>query len=381
MADSSRRTAEDQYLEILESFPALIWRSGTDAKCNYFNSMWLEFTGRTLEQEYGDGWVEGVHPEDLDHCVKTYLDAFGRAEPFKMDYRLRRNDGEWRWIADFGRPFHSLTGEFAGYIGSCYDITDRVKRADELEATVRERTRMLTDTIRALEAAGETRSRFLHAMSHELRTPLNSILGFSGVLLGGLAGPLTEEQTKQMTMIRQAGTSLFILVSDMLRMAESDEGVPLSAPVALADVLEGALPYLGDDAGRVSINEAAVSGIIVSADFRLLCELVVHLFRTALSASETGEVTVTGEPGPYTSALRFEFAGAAAADGFIDSDEDDFALLGRPDGDRPSGSGLEFAIARNLVRPLGGRLSASPARAGGSILELVLPTSDSPHDL
>ncbi|MBU4556689.1 MAG: PAS domain-containing sensor histidine kinase [Actinobacteria bacterium] len=381
MADYSRRTAEDQYLEILESFPALIWRSGIDAKCNYFNSMWLEFTGRTLEQENGDGWVEGVHPEDLDRCVKTYLDAFARAEPFKMDYRLRRNDGEWRWIADFGRPFHSLTGEFAGYIGSCYDITDRVERADELEATVRERTRMLTDTIKALEAASETRSRFLHAMSHELLTPLNSILGFSGVLLEGLAGPLTEEQTKQMTMIRQAGASLFILVSDMLRVGESDEGVLLAAPVPLADVLGGALSDLGGDAEQVSIDEASVSGIIVNADFRLLRELVVRLFRTALSTSETGKVRVTGEPGPRTSAIRFEFTGTAAADGFTGSDEDDFALLGRAGGDRPSGSGLEFAIARNLVRALSGRLSASRTRTGGSILELFLPTSGSASEL
>jgi PAS domain S-box-containing protein len=373
-ADSSRRTAEDQYLEILESFPALIWRAGTDTKCNYFNSMWLEFTGRTLEQEYGDGWAEGVHPEDLDRCIKTYLDAFGREEPFKMDYRLRRADGEWRWIADFGRPFHSLAGEFAGYIGSCYDITDRVERAADLEATVQERTRMLTDTIEALEAANETRSRFLRAMSHELRTPLNSILGFSGVLLDGLAGPLTEEQVKQMAMIRQAGTSLFDLVNDMLRMAEMDEGV--AVPVPLADVLEGALSDLKGDTGRVSINQESVSGIIVSADLRLLRELVARLLQTALSASETGEVTVTAERDPLTSTIRFEFEGTAA-DRFIAADEDDFALLGRADGDRPIGSGLEFAIARSLVRTLSGRLSASHTQTGHSILELVLPTSGS----
>lgn len=375
MADSSRRTAEDQYLEILETFPALIWRSGTDAKCNYFNSMWLEFTGRTLAQESGDGWAEGVHPEDLDYCIEIYSDAFERREPFNMDYRLRRNDGEWRWIADFGRPFHTLTGEFAGYIGSCYDITDRVEHTDDLEATVRARTQMLTDTIEALEAASKTRSRFLHAMSHELRTPLNSILGFSGVLLEGLAGPLTEEQTKQMAMIRQAGASLLVLVSDMLRIAEVDDSVAFAAPVPLADVLGEALSNLKDDAGRASIDERSVSDIIVSVDSRMLRELVVHLIQTALSASETGEVTVTGKPGPRTSTIRFEFAGRNAADGFIGSDEDDFALLGRADGDRPSGSGLEFAIARSLARTLGGRLSASHAQNGDSILELVLPTS------
>lgn len=375
MNDSSRRTAEDQYLEILESFPALIWRAGTDAKCNYFNSMWLEFTGRTLEQEYGDGWAEGVHPDDLERCVKTYLEAFERREPFKMDYRLRRSDGEWRWIADFGRPFHSLTGEFAGYIGSCYDITDRIEHADDLEATVRARTQMLTDTIEALEAASKTRSRFLRAMSHELRTPLNSILGFSGVLLEGLAGPLTEEQTKQLAMIRQAGTSLLALISDMLRIAEIDDIVARAEPVPLADVLGEAISDLKGDAGRASIDERSVSGITVSADPRLLRELLVHLFRTGLSVSEIGEVTVTGKAGPQTSAIRYEFAGSAAADGFVGSNEDDFALLGLAGGDRPTGSGLEYAIAHSLARTLGGRLSASHARNGDSIVELVLPTS------
>ncbi|MCE5194224.1 MAG: CHASE domain-containing protein [Nitrospiraceae bacterium] len=122
--------ARDFYLTLLETFPALIWRSGTDAKCDYFNKTWLDFTGRTVEQEMGDGWAEGVHREDIDRCVKTYLDAFNKREPFEMEYRLRRYDREYRWIVDFGRPFYDLDNKFAGYIGSCYDITDK-KQAEE----------------------------------------------------------------------------------------------------------------------------------------------------------------------------------------------------------------------------------------------------------
>ena len=120
------------YLRLLEEFPAMIWRSGLDAKCNYFNQSWLRFTGRTLEQEQNEGWVEGVHPEDREQCVDTYLRAFHSRQAFEMEYRLRRHDGEYRWIMDFGRPFDDLEGNFAGYLGSCYDITERKQSEEEL---------------------------------------------------------------------------------------------------------------------------------------------------------------------------------------------------------------------------------------------------------
>lgn len=118
------------YLTLFENFPALIWRSGLDGKRNYFNKSWLDFTGRALEQEMGDGWASGVHPEDFDYCLNTYIKAFNSHKEFDMEYRLRRYDGEYRWIVDMGRPFYDLNGDFSGYIGSCYDITER-KTAEE----------------------------------------------------------------------------------------------------------------------------------------------------------------------------------------------------------------------------------------------------------
>lgn len=121
------------YLKLFDDFPALIWRSGTDGKCDYFNKAWLAFTGRTLQQELGDGWAENVHVDDLDWCVTTYLNAFKRRKPFDMEYRLKRYDGEYRWIKDMGRPFNDLDGKFAGYIGSCYDITESREYAKKME--------------------------------------------------------------------------------------------------------------------------------------------------------------------------------------------------------------------------------------------------------
>ncbi len=117
----------EQYKLIVESSPNMIWRSNTSAKCDYFNKTWLDFTGRTLEQEYGFGWVEGVHPEDLDRCVKLYMDSFKEQKKFEMDYRLKRHDNEFRWINDRGIPFYNKQGEFIGFIGSCMDVTEKVE--------------------------------------------------------------------------------------------------------------------------------------------------------------------------------------------------------------------------------------------------------------
>ncbi|MEI8049340.1 MAG: PAS domain S-box protein [Bacteroidota bacterium] len=129
---TERIQAENQLQESLVQFrnlanagSALIWTSGTDKLCNYFNETWLKFTGRTLEQEMGNGWANGVHPDDFDRCLETYLSAFDKQLPFEMEYRLQHSDGEYRWILDLGTPNFNSTGEFVGYIGHCFDISER----------------------------------------------------------------------------------------------------------------------------------------------------------------------------------------------------------------------------------------------------------------
>ena len=111
----------------------MIWRSNTTAECDYFNGSWLRFRGRSMEQECGNQWAEGVHPEDFQRCLSTYLDAFANREPFEMEYRLKRHDGEYRWILDKGAPFFNENDEFQGYIGSCIDVTDRIEAQRELD--------------------------------------------------------------------------------------------------------------------------------------------------------------------------------------------------------------------------------------------------------
>jgi PAS domain S-box-containing protein len=117
----------NEYQTIVEQAPIMIWRANTNAGCDYFNQRWLVFTGRTMEQELGNGWADGVHEDDFKRCLEIYLSHFEKQEIFEMEYRLRRYDGEFRWIFDRGVPFNDENGTFGGYIGSCIDITDTVE--------------------------------------------------------------------------------------------------------------------------------------------------------------------------------------------------------------------------------------------------------------
>jgi PAS domain S-box-containing protein len=136
-AEAILRESEERFRQMADSAPMLVWMAGTDKLCYYFNQPWLDFTGRTIEQELGNGWAEGVHPEDFQTCLETYINAFNARLPFEMDYRLRRFDGEYRWILDAGQPRFTLQGEFLGYIGSCIDITDRVQAVNALRESER----------------------------------------------------------------------------------------------------------------------------------------------------------------------------------------------------------------------------------------------------
>jgi PAS domain S-box-containing protein len=130
--ETERRESESRFRIVADSAPVLIWMAGVDKLCTFFNKPWLEFTGRRLEQEMGNGWAEGVHPDDLQKCLKIYTEAFDARKAFVMQYRLRRHDGEYRWISDQGVARYDSNEKFSGYIGSCIDITDLIKKDEAL---------------------------------------------------------------------------------------------------------------------------------------------------------------------------------------------------------------------------------------------------------
>jgi len=156
-AEGMLRESEARFRQMADATPVMIWMSGSDKGCTYLNEGWLDFTGRTMEQELGNGWAEGVHPDDLQRCLDTYVRAFDAREKFSMEYRLRRCDGEYRWIWDIGVPRFTTGGRFEGYIGSCIDITER-KRSVETLRRSEDRFRLLSETTRAVAWEADART-------------------------------------------------------------------------------------------------------------------------------------------------------------------------------------------------------------------------------
>lgn len=141
---------EEEFKLMANSAPMPLWVSGLDNKCSFFNKAWLKFTGRKLEEESGDGWTSGVHPEDLQNCIKIYNTAFEKQKKFKMEYRLRRYDGQYRWVQDIGIPHYTKEKLFSGFVGTCVDIHE-------------------------LKEIEHRKDQFIVAASHELKTPLTTL--------------------------------------------------------------------------------------------------------------------------------------------------------------------------------------------------------------
>jgi PAS domain S-box-containing protein len=136
-AGDALRASEERFRLMADAAPVMIWTSSSDKLCTWFNKVWLDFTGRPIEQELGNGWTENVHAEDLDRCLKTYATAFDARKPFSMEYRLKRHDRKYRWLLDNGIPLYEPGGGFAGYIGSCIDITERREAEESAAAAYR----------------------------------------------------------------------------------------------------------------------------------------------------------------------------------------------------------------------------------------------------
>jgi PAS domain S-box-containing protein len=177
-AERSLRESEARFRAMADSAPVLIWMSGEDKLCTFFNKSWLQFTGRTLEQELGNGWFDGVHADDAERCLATYVEAFDARREFAMEYRLRRHDGEYRWVLDKGVPRYTLDGKFLGYIGSADDVTDR-RRAEEEAALQRQEVTHLMRVSVLGQLSG--------AIAHEINQPLTAILSNAQAALHLLA--------------------------------------------------------------------------------------------------------------------------------------------------------------------------------------------------
>jgi PAS domain S-box-containing protein len=174
--ENSLRESEQRFRNVANIAPVLIWMTDPHRFFNFFNQVWLDFTGRTLEKEIGNRWIENIHQEDLQHWSEVFLSSFDKRIPFELEYRLRSHDGEYRWILDKGVPRYDPNGQFLGFIGSAVDITER-KRIDEMNRTLFHAQR--------LTILGE----FTAMIAHEVNQPLSAIMNNTEAVLNLLKRP------------------------------------------------------------------------------------------------------------------------------------------------------------------------------------------------
>jgi PAS domain S-box-containing protein len=199
------RESELRFRLVANTAPVMIWMSDSEKSRNYFNQPWLDFTGRPMEAELGNSWSEGVHPEDLPRCLGTYTEAFDRRESFQMEYRLRRHDGEYRWLFDLGVPRFHPDGSFAGYIGSCVDVTERKLAEVALRGVGR----------KLLEAQEQERTR----IARELHDDISQRIALLSGMLEGIRENLSDHADDTSTRIKEVHESLNKIGTDIHGMS------------------------------------------------------------------------------------------------------------------------------------------------------------------
>ncbi len=359
-----RALTATEYRLLVEHSPVMIWRSGLDAKCDYFNETWLAFTGRTLEQEMGDGWAEGVHPEDFDRCVSLYLDHFRRRAPFEMEYRLRRHDGIYRWIFDRGVPFNDDGGMFAGFIGSCVDVQER-RTAQETQDRHHEEQ---------LALARDFEKWILAIVSHDIRNPLHAIQVAAYTLRR--AADSSSAIQRQADIVNRGVKRIQHIVGDLLDLSREREGAGISVapkPADLRQICQQIIDELEAIARDRKITfDCEVDGHGAWDEHRVL-QAISNLTSNAVEHGTPGSpvhLRLTGDE--HRVAVEVHNEGTIPAE-LLPRIFEPFRS-GRHRGSRGDGLGLGLFIAKAIARAHGGALEVTSS-SGATMFRLVLPRS------
>ena len=363
------RESEARFRTMADSAPVMIWQAGSDGACHWFNQPWLRFTGRTLADESGSGWMRHLHPDDATHCVEIRTHSFASREPFTVEYRLRRADGQYRWVLDTGVPL--IDGEFQGYIGSAIDITEQKNLEDELRAHAD-----------ALAERDRHRDEFLAMLAHELRNPLGAISNAMAALnYAGTDGALSM---RMRSIIERQSGHLARLVDDLLDVSRLTRGVivlrkertDLAAMVtAAAEACRAAIQARDH---RLTLNLPS-EHVSVEVDPARLEQIISNLISNAVKYTDPGgliQLTAEAEQredGRWA-VIRVKDDGAGMSPELIPRVFDLFTqaerLLDRSQG----GLGIGLTLVRRLVEMHGGTVEARSSGVGlGSEFIVRLP--------
>jgi PAS domain S-box-containing protein len=362
------------FRELADNAPVMIWRSGPDKLCDWFNKPWLQFVGRTMEQEVGNGWAENVHAEDFDRCLSIYVTSFDARERFSMIYRLRRSDGVYREILDNGAPFYR-GGDFAGYFGSCIDVTDQ--RATE--AQLRQAQKM--------EALGKLTGGVAH--------DFNNLLQVIGGNLEMLAVEIGDDDrlNRRLETALQAVWRGSKLASQLLAFARRQPLLP--KVVNLGRLIRNA-----DDMLRRALGEAIeIETVIASGLWNTMVDPVqveTALLNLAINArdamSGAGKLTIEADnaflddnyaarhaevaPGQYVM-IAITDTGSGIAPEIIERVFDPFFTT-KPEGE---GTGLGLSMVHGFVKQSGGHIKIYSQAGDGTSVRIYLPRTRQSEDI
>ena len=368
LVEERLRESEARFQAMADTAPVLIWMTGTDGLCNYFNKPWLEFTGRTIEQEVGTGWMEGVHPDDVQGCFDDFMPAFHARKPFRMEYRLRRADGEYRWLIESGIPRYTGAGEFAGYIGSNIDITD-LKRAE----AERERLHQLEADlahINRVSMMGELAA----SLAHELKQPIAAAQMDAKTCLRWLQRDMPDvgegcEAALRMVNGATRAAEVIDRVHSLYRRDTSDREL-----LDVNEIIREMIILLHDKADRnsISIRTELDAGLgTITADRVQLQQVLMNLMLNGIEAMKdtSGELTLTSkETADGQLLISVSDAGIGIATDRADRVFEAFFTT------KPQGTGMGLSISRKIIESHGGRLWASANSGRGATFQFTLPT-------
>lgn len=367
VAEEKAQESEKQFLLAANSAPVLIWESGPDKLCTFFNQPWLAFTGRTIDQELGNGWTQGVHPDDLARCLKIYTEGFDTRQPFTMEYRLRHHDGQYRWVADSGVPRYDAQGNFLGYIGSCVDVTD--KKTLEVEA---HRWEQELAHISRLSILGELAG----SLAHELNQPLTAIVSSAEAAERMIKnGHSTGDMAEALKEIAGEGRRAGEIIAGMREMLRKDPGMmfPQNVNTLVNEVLE----MIGTDlisrqirlVFRLDPELPFVRGHGVQLRQVLLNLLMNACEAMAETPARRRELII------QSNRIAKDMVEISVADRGPGFSEEMLRHLFEPfQTTKSRGLGLGLAISRSIILSHGGSLTAANNSNGGARLCFTLPS-------
>jgi hypothetical protein len=384
---SARKRAEQaqteqvrQFQLLTDTLPHLAWISRADGTCEYVNRRWYEYTGLSLEESLGYGWTRAVHPEDM----QTLLEHWGRAresgEHHEAEFRLRRaSDGQWRWFVARAQPVRAADGSILQWVGSCTDIDERRRAAQERLELLRR--------VQAAHAAAEEANRlkddFLATVSHELRTPLTAMLGWLHLLRSGRLPE--EKRARALETVERNARAQAQVIEDLLDISRIITG-KLNLEPGLVDMravvdaaLESARP-LAETKGVTLVLECGVDTLPMRGDAGRLQQVVWNLLNNAIKFTpQAGRITVELRPVDDTVELRVTDTGVGISPRFLPHLFERFRQEDGSSRRTQGGLGLGLSIVRHLVELHGGRISAHSLGEGhGSSFVLHLPREPRP---